>query len=382
MSIHKWRRLPTKYFGEVWVPFAHIQLEDSTGKLHALSLQIDSGAVVSLLSRSVAELLEIDLKKGHRVELGSVGGAATVAYVHSIETVFVERMRFPVRFAIADTENVPNLLGRLDVFDQLQLDFDATLNQTHIMPRWLDKKQRRIYEYLNKTAEYILERWPALGLPDPAPEVLRRLVNRMGQLYVGALGLVKLHRCYSGPLYIRAMFEVWLQLEFILREPAKRAEHAKRYLEFEHITRYRRINAIVKNLSGPFAQRLASSPLRAQGDARNKREYDRVRPLFEQTKKGRKKSIAQNWYMMSVADLADSLGFAGEYRILYSSCSDWAHANPFRSGEEDTFARPESIFVICTGLYARMLKSIADAAKILLTNEQYHFLVQASAQLH
>lgn len=58
MSIHKWRRLPTKYFGEVWVPFAHIQLEDSTGKLHALSLQIDSGAVVSLLSRSVAKLPE------------------------------------------------------------------------------------------------------------------------------------------------------------------------------------------------------------------------------------------------------------------------------------------------------------------------------------
>lgn len=79
MSIHKWRRLPTKYFGEVWVPFAHIQLKDSTGKLHALSLQIDSGAVVSLLSRSVAELLQIDQEKGHRVELGSVGGAATLA---------------------------------------------------------------------------------------------------------------------------------------------------------------------------------------------------------------------------------------------------------------------------------------------------------------
>lgn len=379
MSIHKWRRLPTKYFGEVWVPFAHIQLKDSTGKLHALSLQIDSGAVVSLLSRSVADLLQVDLEKGHRVELGSVGGAATVAYVHSIETVFTERMRFPVRFAIADTENVPNLLGRLDVFDRLQLDFDATLNQTHIMAPWLDEDQRRIYEFLIETEQHILERWPDLGLPDPAPEVLRRLVHRMGQLYVSAVGLVKLHRPYSGPLYIRAMFEVWLQLEFILRDPAERA---KRYLEFEHVTRYLRMNAIVKNPSGPIGQRLASSPRCDQGQARNKREYDRVRPLFEYTTKAGKKKDAKNWYKMRIDELADSLGFAGEYRFVYAACSDWAHANPSRSREEDPFAEPEWILLTCTGLYARMLKSIADAAKIFLTNEQYQFLAQASKQRH
>ena len=34
MSFHKWRRLPTKHFGEVWVPLAHIQLQDTDGKLH------------------------------------------------------------------------------------------------------------------------------------------------------------------------------------------------------------------------------------------------------------------------------------------------------------------------------------------------------------
>lgn len=73
MSFHKWRRLPTKHFGEVWVPLAHIQLQANDGKLHALALQIDSGAVVSLLSRSVADLLKLDLESGDRVELSSVG---------------------------------------------------------------------------------------------------------------------------------------------------------------------------------------------------------------------------------------------------------------------------------------------------------------------
>ena len=62
MTVHKWRRRPTKYFGEVFVPFAHIEIESSDGRFQAFALQLDSGTVVSLLRRSVADLLGVDLK--------------------------------------------------------------------------------------------------------------------------------------------------------------------------------------------------------------------------------------------------------------------------------------------------------------------------------
>jgi len=379
MSVHKWRRLPTKHFGEVWVPLAHIQLQGTDGKLHALALQIDSGAVVSLLGRSVADLLKLDLESGDRVELSSVGAPPTIAYVHPIKSVFAETIRYTVRYAIATVEDVPNLLGRLDVFDHLQVDFDASLTETRITGPWLCPENRRIYEFLEDTASHILERWNQIGFPDPAPKVIAGFVNRMGQLYADAFGLLKLHRAYSGPLFVRTMYELFLQLEYVLKDPENRA---KLYQEFRHVTQYRHAMAIVRNPTGPIAQCIAASPMRAEGEPRIKQEYQRVRPLFEHaTSKGRKR-VSSNWYGKRINELAEELGYGGEYRLLYAACSAWAHGDPFRSGTRDTVADPRYLFTICTGLYARMLKSIANTGRLVLTNEQCQFLSNAAKQWH
>ncbi|MGB2986351.1 MAG: DUF5677 domain-containing protein [Phycisphaerae bacterium] len=377
MSVHRWRRLPTKHFGEVWVPLAHIQLQGNDGKLHALALQVDSGAVVSLLARSVADLLKLDLESGDRVELSSVGAPPTVAYVHSIESVFAETIRYTVRYAIATVENVPNLLGRLDVFDHLQIDFDASLTETRITPPWLCAEDRWSYEFLVGIENHILERWEQIGFPDPAPKVIAGFVNRMGQVYAGAFGLLKLHRAYSGPLLIRTMFELFLQLEYLLKEPEHRA---KLYQEFQHVTQYRYTMAIVQNPTGYITQRIAASPLRAEGEQRIRQEYQRVRPMFEhKTSKGKKK-VSNNWYGKRIKELAEELGYGGEYRVLYAACSAWAHGDPFRSGTIDVFAEPRHLFKICTGYYKRMLRSIADTGHVFLTNEQYEFLSEAATQ--
>lgn len=379
MFLHKWRTLPTKYFGEVQVPFAHIQLKDSADKYHSLALQIDSGAVVSLLSRSVADLLQLELESGKRVELGSVGGATSIAYIHTIDTKFDESLWGSVRFAIAEKETVPNLLGRLDVFDNLQFDFDPSQSQTVILPQWLDKDQQRIFEFLIETEKYILKRWTELELPDPAPKALSRLMNHMGKLYVSMLGSLKLHRPYSCPLYIRVMFEIVIQLEYILKEPATRSTL---YLEYEHITRYKWSEYIAKHSDGPIAKRLASSPMRPEGEKRNKEIYDRVRPMFMHKEGKRKGRLASNWYMMRIDELANELGYGGEYRLVYKACSAWAHGDPSRTHGGDIFQNPKFVFEICTSFYVRMLNRIAQAGKVILTNEQVEFLDIYSRQWH
>lgn len=132
MGWHKWRRRPSKHFGEVWVPFVRMGLQSAYGRWRSVTLQVDSGAIVSLLKRSVADLLGLRLEAGRRIELTSIGGHSTVVYVHTIQTRIDENFIRNVRFAIAEREDVPNLLGRLDVFDFLRIVFDPMNHETQV----------------------------------------------------------------------------------------------------------------------------------------------------------------------------------------------------------------------------------------------------------
>lgn len=132
MAAFKWLFRPTRFFGDVPLPMANVGILGTTGIFHQFAFQIDSGAVVSLLRRSSAELLGVVLESGRRVELGSVGGATINAYVHELETRFDEHTLISIPYAIADTEFVPNLLGRHEVLSRLQIHFDPTRQETRV----------------------------------------------------------------------------------------------------------------------------------------------------------------------------------------------------------------------------------------------------------
>lgn len=134
MPAPKWRLRPTRHFGEVWVPFVHVDVHVPKGPPRTLLLLVDSGAVISLLRRSMARLLGLQLEAGRRVELSSVGGRHSVAFVHELDTQINGHSRFMVPFAIAEKEEVPNLLGRLGVFERLQITFDGARRETYILP--------------------------------------------------------------------------------------------------------------------------------------------------------------------------------------------------------------------------------------------------------
>ena len=129
MPVYEWQHRQTKYFGRMLFPLATIQLEGRNGVFQPIAVQVDSGAVISLLRRSLADFLGIALSSGTRIEMSGVGGATTVAYVHSIKTKFDQDL-LDVRYAIAESETVPILLGRLDVFDTFQVHFDPIQQHT------------------------------------------------------------------------------------------------------------------------------------------------------------------------------------------------------------------------------------------------------------
>lgn len=366
MPVFEWGQRPSTHFGDIWVPFVHVRLPTSSNSHQSFVLQIDSGAVVSLLRRSVAELLGIELESGRRVSLGGVGGAQTTAYLHTLSTEFGDQFEFDVPFAIADSEVVPNLLGRLGVFDRLQIDFDASLKETRLSAPWLDEEGALIWRHLLDLCRYIEERFDQLNVGEVARQAIVQMYNHASRLVASVAGLAKLHRHPESSILIRALFEVAAQFEYLMQDPEIRG---KTFIEFGHVSRYLQQIDFVKNACGPVSDGVANSPLRAEGEKRLKAEFDKYEKQFR-TKKGHQKY----WYRFSTRGLAEKIGWLSEYDLWYRSFSNHVHFNPFLAIAPNHRREGSTELFLCYHYFGRMLKRIADFGGIILTSEQHETL--------
>jgi predicted aspartyl protease len=135
MAAFEWVLKQSSHFGKVWVPVVVAQIQSSSGTFKLLHMFVDSGAIVSFVPCSLADELGINLESGRSVRLANVAGGHNDAFVHEL-TVRLDddepAMLVPVAFATR--EGVPNLLGRLGVFDQRRNEFDPQQRLTRIDP--------------------------------------------------------------------------------------------------------------------------------------------------------------------------------------------------------------------------------------------------------
>ena len=94
---------------------------------------MDSGADISLIPESVGEALGFSTGESDLREVRSVSGHFIKIAVKNVK-ICIGRRIFNVRIGWALTEDVPLLLGRLDVFDKFKITFDEK-NKTVIF-RW------------------------------------------------------------------------------------------------------------------------------------------------------------------------------------------------------------------------------------------------------
>jgi hypothetical protein len=364
MPVFAWRIEPTRHFGEQPVPFASVAVQDQDKRWRTFSLVVDSGAVISLLCRSVADLLGVALETGRRVTLTGVGRGKNEVFVHELSARIGDWPERPTRFAISSSEDLPNLLGRLDVFDRCQVDFDVSMEETRFSGPWLDADGRKIWRHLLEVEGAILREWKEHPLSGKVDEAAKRFLNRADHLIAATAGLCKLHRTFELPLLIRSLFELSVQFEYLMRDAESRAAL---YLEFEHVTKHRSEQAWLR-LPGLVGNGLRCSPLRSQGEAANKAEYDRVC----QTYTG-KKGVRWHWYPGTLRDLAQEVGRIEEYSAIYSVYSACAHGDPWTSG---TPTAGWGHIWHALAYWARLLVQIADAKKIILTGDSYRSLVE------
>lgn len=104
-------------------PIVHMHVKSKGGEWHTFYPYVDSGADISLFTRSDCGLLGLELREGtYRPVLG-IGRIEIPAYVHEVP-VKIGREEFDAKIAFADSNEVPRVLGRSEIFKRFRITFD------------------------------------------------------------------------------------------------------------------------------------------------------------------------------------------------------------------------------------------------------------------
>ncbi len=123
----------SKRFGEVLEPTIPVTVVGPKQDIEVLML-IDSGADISLLPASIAELIGLQLDMKNQREVYGLGEGG-VPYVLSPVTLRIRDVETSVRVAWALAEDVPFVLGRLDVFRRFAIEFREFENRVVLTER-------------------------------------------------------------------------------------------------------------------------------------------------------------------------------------------------------------------------------------------------------
>ena len=106
--------------GNILRPVARIVLNRSFPHI----MYIDSGADITLLPRSVGKLIGLEEQSGEKPEkVYGVGDSSVHVFIRRV-SMKIGKAEFSARVAWSTAEDVPLLLGRLDVFRRFRIVFD------------------------------------------------------------------------------------------------------------------------------------------------------------------------------------------------------------------------------------------------------------------
>jgi hypothetical protein len=122
MTSFKWREEASQIFGVIKRPIAQTYIKDTKGNWRAITLYIDSGADVTILSRSFGELLGFKVKSGRPAEFKGFGANKIHAYLHDME-IKIGNNSVKTKVAVCDSDDSVNVLGRYGIFDRYVISF-------------------------------------------------------------------------------------------------------------------------------------------------------------------------------------------------------------------------------------------------------------------
>jgi len=124
-----YRREYSDLTGEIYRPVATIYLQAKNKKWRGFTLYADAGADITLLPKSACKGLGYSPKAGKPGYVGGITRGKIKVYVHELNAKLCEET-FKAKIAFAQTENIPPLLGREDIFDHFKVCYSNKQKET------------------------------------------------------------------------------------------------------------------------------------------------------------------------------------------------------------------------------------------------------------
>ena len=122
MITFRYRKEHSNLFGTVYRPVAEVYFKDVEGKDLISFMYVDSGADITLLPRELGENLGLMIEEEEIQEISGVGGGSIPVIIKTIAMRIGDHaMNAMVAWSLE--EDVPALLGRIDVFNDTRVSF-------------------------------------------------------------------------------------------------------------------------------------------------------------------------------------------------------------------------------------------------------------------
>ena len=110
-------------------PVARVKIINNDNEI-TQEMYVDSGADITLIPYSVGTALGFKLEPEEEIKrIGGVGGGKISVVIRKVKMVIGSK-QFDARVAWCMSEDVPLILGRLDVFDEFLITFDQKEKKT------------------------------------------------------------------------------------------------------------------------------------------------------------------------------------------------------------------------------------------------------------
>jgi len=115
----------SKIFGKILRPLIPIEIFSALSNdwISIDEVLADTGADVTILPRFIGEMLVEDITTGEYIEIrGITPSSALVAFLHQMKARISDK-EFKLPIAIADSNTVPSIFGRVTGLDRFEVNF-------------------------------------------------------------------------------------------------------------------------------------------------------------------------------------------------------------------------------------------------------------------
>lgn len=114
----------SRILGKIPIPLIYIEiLSEKHGVWCGIDeVLVDTGADITLIPRSIGEVLVNDITLGKQASIKGITPFELIVYVHELKLRVINK-EFQAKVAVADSDDVPVVLGRFQALDLFDAEF-------------------------------------------------------------------------------------------------------------------------------------------------------------------------------------------------------------------------------------------------------------------